>query len=432
MRNKLGCFILIMIIVTSQIFAGSVYYVDSTSGYDTNPGTEALPWRTIQKAANTMVAGDSVIVNSGNYNERVSVFRSGSSDAPITYQANGSVINRGFSINGDHVHIIGFEITNTFDDYADGPGIYIDNNSDFCQIEACHIHDTTRAGVLLERISSNCIVRNNIIERVWLCGVNIFGDDHIIEGNDISHILSYPPGYANPPGWTDADGIHIKGTGHILRENYVHDILRNEGGNDLAHIDCFQITGSTSDIVWEQNLFHINDTDNNFQGAMIEAWDGPVSDLTFRNNIFISNCKLNIWGYGKHINHVIVVNNTFIGEKGYTVELHDCPNAKVMNNIFYDCGNHTRQYLWHDTDEGLEVGYNLHYMSDGNEPKRTSFLPRPTDLWQVNPRFVDAANYDLHLQPDSPCIDAGATLSDVTNDLDGSPRPQGAGYDIGA
>jgi len=383
--------------MTSQIFADSVYYVDATSGNDNYPGTGLLPWQTIQKAANTMVAGDTCIVRSGNYDERVSVFKSGSSDAPITYQVNGSVINRGFSIYGDYVHIIGFEITNAFDNYKDGSGIYIDYDNDFCQIEGCHIHDTTRAGVLLETGSSNCIVRNNRIERVWLCGVWIHGENHIIEGNDISHILSYPPGYANPPSWTDADGIHIKGTGHILRKNYVHDILRNEGGNNIgpAHIDCFQITGSTSDIVWEKNLFHINDTDDGFQGAMIEALDGPVSDLTFKNNIFISNCKLNIRGTG----NVIVVNNTFIGEKGYTVELHDCPNAKVMNNIFYDCGNHTRQYLWHDTEEGLEVGYNLHYMSDGNEPKSTSFLPRPTDIWQVNPRFVDATNFNIAVNP---------------------------------
>lgn len=33
---------------------------------------------------------------------------------------------------------------------------------------------------------------------------------------------------------------------------------------------------------------------------------------------------------------------------------------------------------------------------------------------------------------DSPCVDAGMTLSDVTDDILGNHRPQGAGYDIGA
>jgi len=38
------------------------YYV-STSGDDSNPGTEVLPWRTIQKAADTVGPGDVVYVN---------------------------------------------------------------------------------------------------------------------------------------------------------------------------------------------------------------------------------------------------------------------------------------------------------------------------------------------------------------------------------
>ena len=44
--------------------ASTTYYVALT-GSDTNPGTQAAPWRTIQKAANTLVAGDTVVVQSG-------------------------------------------------------------------------------------------------------------------------------------------------------------------------------------------------------------------------------------------------------------------------------------------------------------------------------------------------------------------------------
>ncbi|RJP54416.1 MAG: DUF1565 domain-containing protein, partial [Anaerolineaceae bacterium] len=57
------------------------FYV-STSGNDSNPGTQAQPWRTIQKAANTVTAGSTVFVQAGNYAERVSVIRSGSVNAP--------------------------------------------------------------------------------------------------------------------------------------------------------------------------------------------------------------------------------------------------------------------------------------------------------------------------------------------------------------
>ena len=47
----------------------ATYYV-STSGNDGNNGTSlSTPWRTINKAAQTMVAGDTVYVRGGTYRE---------------------------------------------------------------------------------------------------------------------------------------------------------------------------------------------------------------------------------------------------------------------------------------------------------------------------------------------------------------------------
>jgi hypothetical protein len=46
--------------------------------------------------------------------------------------------------------------------------------------------------------------------------------------------------------------------------------------------------------------------------------------------------------------------------------------------------------------------------------------------------FVDIGADDYHLDADSPAVDAGVSLADVTEDLDGQARPAGAGYDIGA
>ncbi len=54
-----------------------VYYVDGARGSDSNSGTQSLPWKTIQKAANIMVAGDSVTVAAGIYPERITITRSG-------------------------------------------------------------------------------------------------------------------------------------------------------------------------------------------------------------------------------------------------------------------------------------------------------------------------------------------------------------------
>jgi hypothetical protein len=48
-----------------------------------------------------------------------------------------------------------------------------------------------------------------------------------------------------------------------------------------------------------------------------------------------------------------------------------------------------------------------------------------------DPLFVNSGS-DWHLQKCSPAIDAGVTLSVVTKDYDGLPRPIGAAYDMGA
>jgi uncharacterized repeat protein (TIGR01451 family) len=50
----------------------------------------------------------------------------------------------------------------------------------------------------------------------------------------------------------------------------------------------------------------------------------------------------------------------------------------------------------------------------------------------TDPRFVDLAATDFHLQYDSPCIDVGTNSGAPLEDYDGAVRPQGAGIDIGA
>ena len=78
-----------------------VDYFVATTGSDDNPGTETLPWRTVQKAADTMVAGDSVFIRAGLYSEEVMPQNSGALGSEIVYKAypNEEVI-----IEGDPGH----------------------------------------------------------------------------------------------------------------------------------------------------------------------------------------------------------------------------------------------------------------------------------------------------------------------------------------
>jgi len=74
-----------------QAIAESVYYIDDTNGNDTHSDLEAqdpaTPWKTIGRGIQAAVAGDTVIVQPGDYYESVESIRDGVPDAPIIIQA---------------------------------------------------------------------------------------------------------------------------------------------------------------------------------------------------------------------------------------------------------------------------------------------------------------------------------------------------------
>src|SRR5687768_4137248 len=80
----------------------STYFVDP-AGSDAAAGSTAAPWRTLQKAANSVVAGDSVIVRPGNY-AGFNLARSGSGEsARITFSAqSGAVIDTPVNIGNNY------------------------------------------------------------------------------------------------------------------------------------------------------------------------------------------------------------------------------------------------------------------------------------------------------------------------------------------
>ena len=81
------------------------------TGDDANSGaSRATAWKTIQKAADTMTAGESVLVAAGMYNEFVSAANSGTPGDPITFQgdqsatgANPTIINPSTAITSGWV-----------------------------------------------------------------------------------------------------------------------------------------------------------------------------------------------------------------------------------------------------------------------------------------------------------------------------------------
>jgi parallel beta-helix repeat protein len=418
---------------------GLIYYV-STTGSDSANGSQSAPWRTIQKAANTIPANSTIVVLQGNYPERVTVNRSGQDDAPIVFQAQGRVVMRGFTVTSNYVAIRGFEITDTPNVSTDGWGIWV--SGDYCLIENNYVHYATRGGIVLfyipgQQAANDCIVRNNRLYRNALTGIEIHGQNNLVEGNEIWGTIQHHPKWTSPPNWVDADGIRFHGSGHIFRNNYIHDILYGIPENINPHIDCFQTFTDgnykqpASNILFEKNTcvnMQAQSSQEVGKAFMIEN----ASGLTIRNNILRAYRVIQ----GINSNNLIVVNNVLTNRLDIPTSSHpsiisltNTPNSFIKNNIFFDPLQHVIYFADSASQQGINISHNNIYRSNGTNVTGTAY---PNDLWNVNPMFVNPAEGSFRLQAVSPLINKGITLSMVKVDFDGKARPQGSAYDIGA
>lgn len=141
-------FLLILLLTLCNAQA-TPYYV-RTDGSDSNTGTansSGAAWLTIQKAATTMSAGDSVTVAAGTYPERVSSVRAGTLGNPITFTASGTVTMRGWDINHAYHVVDGFTVRDASNASRNEGQIEIDANGDNSIVRNC----TVGPGMWLKR-----------------------------------------------------------------------------------------------------------------------------------------------------------------------------------------------------------------------------------------------------------------------------------------
>jgi hypothetical protein len=397
---------------------GTVYYVDQNhpQADDSNPGSEAFPWKTIQHAAVIATAGDVVYVKAGVYPERVVPQNSGLPGSKITFQAlpSRSVTMYGFyTVYSDYLHIEGFNITThpSLTGWTEIYGVFI--HSDHVEVVDNYFYDlraTAIQGYWHEPYPHAATVTGNAIYHSQM-GIGVTGYGWLVEGNEVSRLFKYGSG--------DSDYSRFFGDDHVIRGNHFHGALPGEIGS--AHVDCFQTFDNNGEfghnVTIEGNLctdFH--------QGFMGEAhYYHDISHITFKNNIFAHG-----WAWGlcvQDIANLTVLNNTFVDIRYHGVGLSDdSPNARIENNIFYDTGTS----YWFPANSASSGDYNLVYLS------QTPPVSGSHDLIGVDPSFVDIAGGDYHLKPGSPAVDAGDDLLEVGIDYDGVLRPQGPGWDIGA
>ena len=124
-----------------------------------------------------------------------------------------------------------------------------------CDFEGNYIHYATRGGIRVfarlgkESGTSNCTVKNNRLYRNATAGIEVYGRNNLVEGNEIWGTIQHHPKSTEVVG-ADADGMRFFGSGHIIHGNYIHDISYRDPENIDPHIDCFQTwVGATTKLV---------------------------------------------------------------------------------------------------------------------------------------------------------------------------------------
>jgi hypothetical protein len=218
--------------------------------------------------------------------------------------------------------------------------------------------------------------------------------DNIIESNEIHHAMEL---------LGDGNGIYIRGAGdgNVIRRNYIHHLvapmimqaaIRTDGGQHDTLIAENLIYKCTSQgIILKLN----NRCENNIiadviappRGYYLSLREGPMTGATIKRNIFYSSSG----------------DCTFIDElppgRGRTTEdrrgrsLARANQADTDHNIYFCAANRElgTQMLKKQRQDGVD-----------------------TQSLAIDPFFVDAANGDFRLRPDSAALNLGFVPFDVT------------------
>jgi|GEM_PF-2497089 len=377
----------------------------ATNGSDTAPGTEAAPWRTLQHAADHVVAGDVVEVHSGHY-AGFQLTRSGAADNTIIFRGEeGAVIDSphpgddGINLEGaSYIVIEGFTVTGATragirsvinhhvtirKNHTDQNGMWgiFAANSDFIVIED-NVTSRSRVehGIYVSSATDHALVRGNSIWGNHVNGIHLnSGKGALLTAARVEGNIIYDNGAGGGSG-INADGIQSS----LIQNNLLY-------GNHGSGISLYRDTGDKA--AWNNAV--LNNT-------VVQAADG-------RWALNIQNASIGSAVY----NNILLHENKSRGS--ISIALDCLPGLRSNHNIV------TNRFT---TDRGNSRIDMLQWRT-ATKNDRDSIVAAPREL------FVDSLAHDYRLRENSPAVGAGASYRTPAVDLAGNSRPPRQS-DIGA
>ncbi len=484
--------LLLLVLLLAARVAAADYYV-SIGGKDTNPGTFEQPWRTIQKAANTLAPGDTAWIRHGRYRERVTANVSGAGpDQFVTFRAyaNERVIIDGARLsvpadedtalfliaNRSYVRVQGLEICNyrAVRGNRTPCGVLIIGECDHIEVRDCNIHHIRyRAkngnafglavyGTSATKPISRVIIDNNDIHHCQLGNSESLSlNGNVVDGevtknrvHDNDNIGIVFIGFEG----TCPDPAQDQARDWVCRGNTVWNIKSYGNPAYGRHFSAggIYVDGGTR-ILIEKNISHHCDIGVELAS---EHLGRASSDVVMRENVVHHNRigGLFLGGYdeqrgsttGCFIHHnTFFENDTRRDGNGELFLEHFVTNNIITHNLFI--AGRQSQLIGNaaTTNSGNVLDYNLYYAPAGEADSdwqwknvtaagftayRNATGNDAHSLF-ADPLFLDRRKSDSHLTAGSPAIDAGDADFIPANgetDVDGTPRVSGARVDIGA
>lgn len=409
------------------------YLYVATNGDDSNPGTEAEPFKTIQKALDVVTPGQEIRIRGGAYAEALLWTRSGTEEAPCvlcSYPNEQAVLDGNYSVP------------------PPGFGSALKVTADWCIIRDLEITRSGGLGLLIDGGSHN-IVRNVRSHHNRQNGILVSGSG---TGNTIEYCVCYQNSYINVDGSHPsqyAGGLNVgrQPTYTTVR----HCTVYNNWGEGLSAYECSHTLIEDNVVYdnWGTSFYLDNAPYATVQRNLIyrspayaynrsasfgmadEKSPAQSTNMTIVNNLVMGGNRVFFWhgtATGAGLKNSLIAYNTFVNSSGdVTFTILNAPahqNSEVRNNIIaqYDTrgicvATSSNQIKWYNNVWSKDPGPDYQFTLNNGGQVGDPLLARAgsTDPGQL------VADW-FRLQAGSVAIGHAAAIAAVLEDFEGTVR----------